>query len=137
MFKESIKVINGLMEDTDEVVHLFDMGGNHVILTPSEQGVITMKFYCEAEVINMTEDTQVELVDSGFTSGLAVAVTLDGNTSAIIFNEDGELDNNFLGAAFEPEYSYVIDSPDFLEELVEQEDIEEEVAEEVMMLSLF
>ena len=136
MFKESIKVINGLIEGNDTITHLYDTQGNHVLITPVENGVLVIKFYCEADVIDMSSENRAELVDSGFTEGLAVAVALDGNISAIIFGEDGELDNNFLAASFEHEYAYVIDSLDYLDGLVEQEDIEEDIADEVRMLSI-
>ena len=136
MFKEDIKVINGLSEGNDTIIHLYDTHDNHALITPVENGVLVVKFYCEADVVNMSDEVKSELVDSGFTEGLALAITLDGNTSAIIFDEDGELDNNFLAASFEHEYAYVIDSSDYLDELVEQEDIEEDIADEVRMLSI-
>lgn len=136
MFREDIRVINGLMEDNDNITHLYDTHDNHVIITPVENGVLVIKFYCEAEIVSMSDENKAELVDSGFTEGLAVAITLNEDTSAIIFNEDGELDNNFLSACFEHEYAYVIDSLGYLDELVEQEDIEEDIADEVRMLSI-
>ena len=136
MFKKSIKVINGLIEGNDVITHLYDTQGNNVLITPVENGVLVIKFYCEADVIDMLSENRAELVDSGFTEGLAVAFALDGNISAIIFDEDGELDNNFLAASFEHEYAYVIDSLDYLDGLVEQEDIEEDIADEVRMLSI-
>lgn len=144
MFKDTIKVVNGMMEDSNEIIHLFDTSNNHALILQTEQGVLAIKFYLDADIVDIedesmdTEDGSIEsFSDILCNNKLAVGISHMDMNSVIVFNEDGDLDENFLGIPFEYEYSYTIDNEYYLDELLENQDIDEAVADEIRLLSVF